>query len=146
MFSDIPFHSFTAISPPFTLQHSFCWIPQFFPSVCPLVGSFPLVGLFLAHLSVSLFFFLVCFLVLVIGRLVFNIPMSVAPLTRCGAHRDYVLPLNILPKTWSSDIYSTHWGQGLVYQASKLQVNCEEMEKEPTNLLTQHALSKFTIY
>ena len=39
-----------------------------------------------------------------------------------------------------------HWGQGLVYWASKLQVNCEEMEKEPTHLPTQHVLSKFAIY
>ena len=48
-------------------------------------------------------------------------------------------------KTKTIETYN-HWGQGLVYWASKLQVNCEEMEKEPTHLLTQHVLSEFTIY
>jgi len=39
-----------------------------------------------------------------------------------------------------------HWGQGLVYWVSKLQANCKQMEKKPTQLPTWQLLIKFTIY
>ena len=52
------------------------------------------------------------------------------------------------PRFWSTSFH-WHWGQGLVYQASRLYVNCEEIENQPTQLLTQHpsmhrANSEFT--